>query len=198
MYQLMKSVLVMMMEVSLFRMNTETWKDVVGYSGLYSVSDQGRVMSLERKVKHSDGFFQLVNSRIMKPANDGNGYMNIGLNRDGIKKSFKVHSLVLTAFIGDRPNGFNASHIDGSRDNNILSNLQWESVSSNNIRKRDHGTWQGGESIGTSKLKDGDVRKIKEMIASGKYIYKQIAELFGVSATAIGRIKRNQNWSHIN
>ena len=51
---------------------SEEWRDVVGYEGLYQVSDQGRVKSLERKVKHWCGGYDQYERcvRRAEPAGD--------------------------------------------------------------------------------------------------------------------------------
>ena len=58
----------------------EVWKDVVGYEGLYEVSNLGRVRSLDRYVAHYNAGTALRKGRMLKPAFDGH-YLSIGLSK---------------------------------------------------------------------------------------------------------------------
>ena len=75
-------------------MQNEIWKDVPGYSGLYQVSNLGRVKSIERY----DAKKHRVKERILKQANRGNGYKVVVLFSNG-HKMYAVHRLVALAFI---------------------------------------------------------------------------------------------------
>lgn len=46
---------------------TEVWKDIKGYEGLYQVSNMGRVKSLERIIIRKNGSKMPVKERILKP-----------------------------------------------------------------------------------------------------------------------------------
>lgn len=60
-------------------------------------------------------------------------------------RDVSIHCLVLEAFIGPRPDGHQASHLDGDRTNNRLDNMRWETRSQNNRRKYQHGTMPVGD-----------------------------------------------------
>ena len=95
----------------------EIWKPVVGYEGIYSVSDLGRV----RGDKEYKGFFS---GRILKPLYNQR-YFSVGLYKHGKQKSYRIHYLVITAFLGPRPKGKTINHKDGIKSNNRLSNLEY-------------------------------------------------------------------------
>ena len=62
----------------------EVWKDVVGYVGLYKVSDRGNVYSVERK----DSRGNKIGGRMLKPIDSGNGYLRVTLcKNDKVKKN---------------------------------------------------------------------------------------------------------------
>lgn len=83
----------------------------------------------------------MVKSRLIRPGvHPVDGYQQVSLFRDGSRRSFTVHHLVLTAFIGDRPDGMLCRHIDGNPANNVLDNLRWGTPSENMRDKRRHGT----------------------------------------------------------
>ena len=100
---------------------SETWKDVVGYEGLYKVSDEGRIYSVERK----DSRGNRCGGRILKPRYYKDGYLRVTLCKNGKSKTKKVHRLVAGAFIPN-PKGFlEVNHKDENKSNNESSNLEW-------------------------------------------------------------------------
>ena len=113
---------------------TEIWLPVVGYEGLYAVSDLGRVRSLDRVVPRSDGRFQPVRGRIMKlqphPRNN-RAHLAVALSRDNKGRLVLVHRLVLEAFVGPCPPHQESCHWDDIGTNNMLSNLRWDTPSNN-------------------------------------------------------------------
>lgn len=97
----------------------EVWKDVVGYEGLYQVSNKGRVKSLRNNIILSCGI--------------SNGYASLRLSRNNKPKTFLIHHLVFEAFVGNRPKGrlngdwntkFVINHKDENRLNNKIENLE--------------------------------------------------------------------------
>lgn len=117
----------------------ETWKPVVGYEGYYEVSDHGNVRSVDRTVQRSDGVVQRFKGHLRKPQVDEFGYLRISLRKDGKSHHFRVHRLVLEAFVGPCPEGTEACHGDGDRSNNRLENLRWDTKSENQYDRVRHG-----------------------------------------------------------
>ena len=60
-------------------MTKEVWRDVKCYEGLYQVSSDGRVKSLERTFIDKSGRQQTVKERILKPVTDHYGYLIVDL-----------------------------------------------------------------------------------------------------------------------
>lgn len=125
----------------------EIWKDVVGYEGLYQVSNCGRVRSVERNVSvQRSGQKYLVHyeSKVLIPQERRHGYLSVCLyGRGGNKRNFKqisVHRLVAEAFIPNPKNLSEVNHIDEDKQNNKLENLEWvshqENCSTPTLRKR--------------------------------------------------------------
>lgn len=108
----------------------EDWKDVVGYEGLYEVSNRGNVRSLKRYVKGSKCERKMVSERILKPLNN-RGYASVALCKEGKVKRMSVHRIVATAFVENVRNEDIVNHIDGNRMNNDASNLEWCSQKQN-------------------------------------------------------------------
>ena len=97
----------------------EVWKDVVGYEGLYQVSNLGRVKSLPRNGTHTN------KEKEMTVRADPKGYMRLCLCKDGKGKNVKVHRLVAEAFIPNPANLPQVNHKDEDKRNNCVWNLEW-------------------------------------------------------------------------
>jgi hypothetical protein len=112
-------------------MNTEIWKDVRGYEGLYSVSNYGNVRSEEREVWNGLGY-RLVKQRILKPVFDSKRlYLYVILSNEGSNARPSIHRLVAEAFIPNLDSKPEVNHIDGITFNNRLDNLEWMTRSEN-------------------------------------------------------------------
>ena len=100
---------------------SETWKDVVGYEGLYEVSNKGDVYSVERI--SSQGI--KIGGQTLKPSYGRGGYLKVGLCKNGTMETKRVHRLVAEAFISN-PNGLpQVNHRDEVKVNNNVENLEW-------------------------------------------------------------------------
>lgn len=105
---------------------TEIWKDVVGYEGLYQVSNLGRVRSLDTH----DRLGRLRRGRVLKDSNNGTGYRMVNLKHDGKQRMRTVHRLVMETFVPNNDD-LEINHIDGDKSNNTLVNLEWCTRSEN-------------------------------------------------------------------
>lgn len=103
----------------------EEWRSVVGYEGMYEVSNVGTIRSLNRIVSRSDGGIRNIKGKILKTRIDKNGYERVGLNKNGNSKLWLVHRIVGMAFLERRSGCDYIDHIDGNRSNNLPSNLRW-------------------------------------------------------------------------
>lgn len=105
-------------------MAEELWKTIKGYEGLYEVSDQGRVKSINRKRTDCRGRVQSFKETILKPEIVFDGYQRVCLCIKGKKKHFRVATLVFEAFNGPIPESKELDHINGERTDNRLENLR--------------------------------------------------------------------------
>lgn len=105
--------------------NMERWKDIIGYEGLYQVSNLGRVRSLGNKTHPGIHLMKLIISKF--------GYVVIKLCKDGKEKLLKVHRLVAKAFIPNPLNLPHINHINEDKTDNRVSNLEWCDSKYNNI-----------------------------------------------------------------
>lgn len=99
---------------------SEVWKPVVGYEGLYEVSNMGRIKSLVK-----------ANPAIMTPRYGSRGYKNVLLSKSGERHTFTVHRLVATAFCKRGESAQCVNHLDGNKLNNVADNLEWTTFAKN-------------------------------------------------------------------
>lgn len=115
----------------------EVWKDVVGYEGLYQVSNLGRVKSLSRLVDKGKYGTIYTKERILKNQKVNVNYLFVILSKDGKHKNMTVHRLMAKAFLPNPDNLSDVNHKDENPSNNFIyinkdgsvdyekSNLEW-------------------------------------------------------------------------
>lgn len=160
----------------------------------YLINEHGEVFNTI--FKNGSSYKTLDEPRKLKPVKNKKGYYRIPLWSNNQYRIWFVHQLVLLAFVGPCPEGFECAHLDGNPSNNHVENLKWVSRKENHSHKRIHGTMAEGERIATHKLKSNDVAEIKELSRNGHSAI-QLAKRFGVSVTMIGYIRRGAWWKHV-
>ena len=108
----------------------ETWKLIEGFGGAYQVSDKGNV----RRFYEKSGFVGYEVGSVpkeMKPTDNGNGYLIVGLRNGKTRTNKYVHRLVAEAFLGQIPAGYVINHIDHNKKNNAVENLEIVTPSKN-------------------------------------------------------------------
>lgn len=151
----------------------EEWRPVVGYEGLYEVSNFGRVQTLRR-------------NRPLK-ATPSHGYPTVGLWSNRKRQTRRVHVLVAAAFIGPCPPGKEVNHIDSNPANSRADNLEYLTHAENMVHcvraGRHHNV----------KLTDDDVRVIRVSTAS----YRAMAKHFGVNKQTIYNIRKGTDRRYV-
>jgi hypothetical protein len=113
----------------LFTSLVEVWKDIEGYEGHYQISSFGRIKSMQRTRKSKGGTIARLKERILKQKTNKHGYLVIGLCFESKKYHHSVHKLVANAFISNCEQKPTVNHIDGDKQNNKTSNLEWATCS---------------------------------------------------------------------
>ncbi|HZW70801.1 MAG TPA: NUMOD4 motif-containing HNH endonuclease [Hanamia sp.] len=113
----------------------EQWKDIIGFEGVYRISNIGGVKSLERSFLKNDKKRAYFPDRILTPFLRGKykNYYAVKLCRSGKEKTLSVHRLVAEAFVSGYFDGAMVNHKDGNTLNNFYKNLEWVTNSQNQI-----------------------------------------------------------------
>lgn len=181
-------------------MEEEQWKDIPDFEGLYQASSFGRIRCLDRVINCKNGKTLSCRGRVMQPVIDHQGYQRIGLSKQCKHYSFKIHKLIMLAFVGERDNPkIQVNHIDCDKANNNLFNLEY-CTRSHNIRHAFsnglHASRPTGESHHQAKLKNAEVQAIREKRSLGKMI-KELALEYMVSESAINRILSGRTYKNV-
>jgi hypothetical protein len=167
----------------------ETWKAIPGYDG-YEVSDFGNVRSYYLKGNHKRKraeFPRLLRLR-------GERYPSVQLPVDGTYRNRAVHRLVMLAFFGPCPEGFEVAHLNGDNTDNRLVNLAYVSHVENESHKVAHGTSSAGEGNSNAALQGWQVAEIK-FLAAKSIPQGRIADLFEISHKQVDDILRERSWA---
>ena len=156
----------------------EEWRSVIGYEGIYEVSNYGRVRSVDREVKQSNGSIGHYKGKILKGEYDKKGYRRYRLSKNNKTQKKFEHQLVAQAFIPNPNNYSMINHKDEIKDNNHVSNLEWCDSKYNN-------------NYGTIKQRISEAKKKKIIcITDGKRFnsVNEAAEFYGIGRRLISGV----------
>lgn len=168
----------------------EEWKPVVGYEGIYAISNYGRV-------KRVAGSHQTPKDRMLKNCIIKDGYLGVSLCRDNKKENSPIHRLVARAFIGERPERHDINHKDGNKENPSIWNLEYVTASENQYHAYKNYLKKPlvGERHQNAKLTEENVREILKTQKSFSPAY--FAEKYSVSTASISDIIVRRTWKHV-
>jgi hypothetical protein len=163
------------------------YKDIPGFEGAYAVSVNGVVFS------HKSG-------RALKSIQLSDGYMKVNLILDGKRYERKIHQLVLETFVGSRPEGYITCHNDDDRSNNVLTNLRWDTPSSNIRDAMNNGKHrcvnQYGALNSKAKFSEEEVEAIRIEYENSGISQEALGRKHGVSQASIWAIVNRVSYAH--
>ena len=115
-------------------------RDIIGYEDQYEVDEDGSIYSLDREVLGKDGTIYPFKGKKLKthPHKDV-AYLIVNLWKNNKGCNYYVHRIIAKAFIPNPLNKSEINHIDGNRQNNAISNLEWCTSSENKQHAWDTG-----------------------------------------------------------
>lgn len=161
------------------------WKTIPDHSR-YEASENGDIRCRETM-------------RLIKQTKLKAGYLMCRIYRDskGRPVSTLSHPTILRTFIGNPPEGMEACHGNGIRDDNRLSNLRWDTRSANCLDAVRHGTHRcrfNSRDNKRTKLSLGCAERIKEATLFGA-ITADLAAAYGVTRQHVNQVRRGENWT---
>lgn len=167
----------------------EKWKDIKNYEGFYQISNLGRVKSLIFR----NNVCNIKKEKILKPTDNGNGYLIVSLHKNKNRKVFYIHRLVGQTFIENKEHLKEINHKDGNRKNNNIDNLEW----CNRKYNVEHSYRNNGRKSAFSEIKGNKHRlsiPIKQYSLDRQFIkkfdsMKQASEEMNICYTSIQRCR---------
>ena len=143
----------------------EEWRSILGYEGLYEVSNFGHV---RRSMDSGVAKGRRNKEGILVPRQVRGGYGAVSLSRNGHVEQCKISRLVLAAFVGEVPFLHTESrHKNGKRKDDRIKNLLWGTKEDNMLDAARHGT-AGSWMKGRADFNDDEIRRIRERWAHGE------------------------------
>lgn len=182
----------------------EEWRSVVGFAGIYEVSDKGRVRSLDRVATYSrvdqySGRTLTIRrkhaGRLLRLGRQSSGHMSVALGKEAGSKL--VHVLVLEAFIGPCPAGHESLHKDGNPSQNLLTNLRWGTRSENLLDAVAHGVKPVGSKHPSARLREQDIPLIRKASRGPRGCVARLARAYGIAESVIRSIRDGKSWKHV-
>lgn len=159
----------------------EIWKDIVGYEGLYQVSNTGKVKMIGREKRLWHGAKTKINAKFLNQFVVC-AYKKVKLRGfDGKTKMLSVHRLVATSFIPNPHNLPQVNHKDENKENNNVSNLEWCTAKYNT----NYGT-------GIKRCSQSRFKRIAQISLDGSVVkewesMKEIVETLGITYSSISQ-----------
>lgn len=167
---------------------------VPGFYG-YCAGDDGTIWSAI--VPNKKGRRYSSTWLLKKTWKNVDGYFLCSLRgEDGREHRKLSHTIILLAFVGPRPKGYDCLHANGNPGDNRLVNLRWGTRAENMDDARRHGTIARRERNGHAKLNDLKVKAMKSLREKG-WTQRELAILFEVSQPTVQSVVSNKRWKEL-
>lgn len=160
---------------------SENWR-TFPFNTKYEISDMGRVRNKKK-------------GNILVLARSKDGYTQVCLSENGKRngRTWRVNRMVALTFIDNPFNLPQVNHIDGNKDNNSVSNLEWCTPKQNIAHGKANGLIRCGDQFPRTAIHKEELPKVYGLRRFG-LTYKQIAEIYHVCTTAVSFIFRSKRY----
>ena len=188
-------------------------KDIIGYEGLYAVTEDGKVWSYPKRVNSYEGSWMIQHEYVnRKNRITPHVQYTVPLSKNGKRTRCQVHRLVAQAYIPNPENKPQINHKDGNPLNNNIDNLEWVTQSENMRHAQESGMLNqfteksmANRSIQGKKNQHNTVKarqlftmdevaEIKKTFAEGVKSARAIARELGCSNNTISNICNNKTY----
>lgn len=171
----------------------EEWLPVVGFEGVYEVSNCGRVRRVRTCLGGQAGKLLGGKTSPRRPYRR----VELRLAPGSPARDARVHQLVFEAFVGPVPPGHEINHINGDKSDCRVSNLEAVTHRGNMEHAGATGLAARGRCVASARLSEDAVRQIRTGHAAGAATCLELAERFGVTESTIGSVVRRETWRHV-
>jgi len=151
----------------------------------YLINNEGKIWSTKT-------------NKFVGKSDNGQGYLRVDL-WNGKHNYRRINRLVLEMFTGPCPQGKEACHNNGIRNDNRLENLRWDTRSNNQLDKVKHGNcpFKKGNDSFHNKLLDTDISHIKDLCLAYGMSQSECSRIYSVTSSTIREILIGDTWKHI-
>lgn len=133
--------------------------------------------------------------RKVHPGTDSYLYATVRLPGRPRPAKLRVHTAVLLAWVGPKPEGQEGRHLNGVLTDNRVENLEWATHLANIADQELHGTRHRGSASVLAKLTEDDVMAMRAAWPGESY--SALGRRFGVSKDAARLAVLGRNWGHL-
>jgi hypothetical protein len=175
-------------------LTNEYWIPLVGYEGLYEISNLGRIKSLSKE--YGGGFHREF---ILSESYTSDGYSQIRLTNKSGRKCFKIHRLVAKCFIPNIYNKLEINHKNGVKKDNSVLNLEWCTRSENQLHafKNNLNSRLKGCDSKLAKFSKNEIMSIRHLYYINKFNFTKISKIYDVSNVCISNIIKENTYKNI-
>lgn len=175
----------------------ETWKEIIGYEGLYECSTHGRIRTVARGTICKNGRPKTLGQKILTPHFNTNGYLWVYLHKGGVRRFWLIHRLIALTFVENPDSKTFVNHRSGVKTANVPENLEWVTRKENVSHAFRSGLMShAGEKNSQSKLTVESVAEIRKLFALGVK-RRELAKQFGISYSRIREIVNGTGWIEV-
>lgn len=181
------------------------WVPIQGYEDLYELNESGEVRRKTKLIVCKDGRRKIIKGRLLKTTVGNHGYKCVTLSKDDKQKSFLIHRLIASHFMGSSldPKKTDINHKNGVKTDNRIENLEWITRGDNVRHAHEIGLHDSRKSrlrlsrlCIAKKISYGIAGEIRFMYEVSGLSQKEIGNIYNVSQPLVGRIVRNEIWTH--